>query len=84
MMFAARVSAELRRKQEDDTLRESDQRHRAFIASNPDAMWRIEFDFPISIDLSEEEQIERIYRYGYVAECNDAPARLVGAIERTS
>jgi PAS domain S-box-containing protein len=81
-IFAERASAELDRKREDDKLRESEQRYRAFIARNTDAMWRIEFEQPIPIDLPEEEQLRAIYRYGYLAECNDAMARLVG-LERS-
>lgn len=75
--FAPRTAAELERKRADDALRESEERHRAFIALNPDAMWRIEFELPIPLNLPEDEQIESIYHYGYVAECNDALARLV-------
>ncbi len=77
-IFAERASAELRRKREDDALRKSEQRYRAFIARNDDAMWRIEFDPPVPTDLPEEEQLERIHQTGYLAECNDALARLVG------
>jgi two-component system cell cycle sensor histidine kinase/response regulator CckA len=77
--FAPRAAAELERKRADDALRESEQRYRAFISSSTDAMWRIEFDRPISLRSSEDEQIESIYRFGYLAECNDAMARLAGA-----
>jgi len=76
--FAPRVSAEIRRKQADADLRESEQRYHVFIAQNTEAMWRIEFEKPISTDLPEDEQIESIFRYGYLAECNDAMARLLG------
>jgi hypothetical protein len=41
-------------------------------------MWRIEFENPISTELSVDEQIASIYRSGYLAECNDAMARLLG------
>ena len=81
--FAPRAAAELQRKQAEEALRESEQRYQAFIAKNSDAMWRIEFANPISTDLSEDEQIENIYRSGYLAECNDAMARLIG-YERAS
>ena len=77
--FAPRAAAELERKRVDAALRESEERYRNFIAVSSDAMWRIEFERPIPLDLPEEEQIERIYHYGYLAECNDALARLVGA-----
>jgi two-component system cell cycle sensor histidine kinase/response regulator CckA len=75
--FAPRAAAELERKRADDALRESEQRYRVFIERNADAMWRIEFEQPIPIDLPEDEQIERIMRYGYLAECNEALIRLV-------
>jgi PAS domain S-box-containing protein len=77
-MFAARAAAELNRKHEEEQLRESEERYRAFIARNSDAMWRIEFEQPIRTDMPEEQQLEAIYRYGYLAECNDALARLLG------
>src|SRR5213075_3588563 len=34
---------------------------------------------PIPTDLPEEEQLDRICRYGYLAEYNDALAQLLGA-----
>lgn len=77
-MFVPRVLAELKRKQEEDTLRESEQRYRAFVALNPDPMWRIEFNEPIATDLSADHQLESILHRGYLAECNDALARVLG------
>jgi two-component system cell cycle sensor histidine kinase/response regulator CckA len=76
-IFAPRASVELVRKQKEEQLRESEQRYKAFIARNADAMWRIEFEQPIRTSLPEEEQLELIYQYGYVAECNDALAKLL-------
>jgi two-component system, cell cycle sensor histidine kinase and response regulator CckA len=77
-IFAERASAELSRKREDNALRESEQRYRAFIARNDDPMWRVEFDPPVPTEIPEQEQLDRIFQSGYVAECNDALARLVG------
>jgi two-component system, cell cycle sensor histidine kinase and response regulator CckA len=77
-IFADRASAELNRKRQEDKARETEERYRAFIARNADAMWRIEFEQPIRMDLPEEEQLADIYRYGYLAEGNDALARLLG------
>ncbi len=76
--FADRAAAELERKQRGELLRQSEERHRAFITLNPDALWRIEFEPPVPTALPEEEQLERIYRDGYLAECNQAMARLMG------
>ena len=77
-MFALRAAAELNRKRADDELRESEQRYRAFITLNPNAMWRTEFGQPIATDLPEDQQLESMSQLGYIAECNDALARLVG------
>ena len=78
MMCAPRVLAELKRKQTEDTLRDSEQRYRAFVTLNPNPMWRVEFQEPIAIDLSEDNQVESILQQGYLAECNGALARLLG------
>ena len=77
-IFSARAAAELSRKRREDELCESEQRYRAFIARSADAMWRIEFEQPIPVDQPDEAQFAQIYQYGYLAECNDALARLVG------
>src|SRR6185369_3354232 len=79
--FAPRAAAELERKRSEDARRQNEERHEAFISRNPDGMWRIEFEKPIPLNLSEEQQIDRIYRFGYLAECNSALAKLAGAEE---
>jgi PAS domain S-box-containing protein len=79
LTFGPRAAAELMRKQSEDALIESAQRYRAFILQNTDAMWRIEFEEPIDTTQTESEQVNQILRYGYLAECNDALAALVGA-----
>jgi PAS domain S-box-containing protein len=77
--FAPRAAAELERKISYDTLRESEERYRAFISSSFDGMWRVELERPVPLSLSDEEQIERIFRDGYVAECNESMARIARA-----
>jgi hypothetical protein len=77
-IFSARASAELNRKREEDRLRECEERYRAFIATNVDGMWRIEFERPVDTTLPPEEQLDRIRETGYVAECNDSVARFLG------
>ena len=78
MALAPRAASELERKKFEDLHLENEQRYHAFISSNPDAMWRIEFPTPISLSAPEEEQIDLIYRSGYLAECNEALARYFG------
>src|SRR5262245_6413634 len=59
-------------------LRESDVRYRAFIANSSEAIWRFELEKPIPVNLPEDEQIEMLFKYAYLAECNDAMARMYG------
>jgi len=77
-MFAPTVLAEVRRKQAEGELRESEQRYRAFVTLNPSPMWRIEFTEPVSTSLPQDQQLENIMELGYIAECNEAVARLLG------
>ena len=77
-IFAPRASAELERRQQEAEIRQSEQRHKAFVTMNHDAMWRIEFEPPVSTALPEHEQVENIYRDGFIAECNDALAHQLG------
>ncbi|HEX8338756.1 MAG TPA: PAS domain S-box protein, partial [Pyrinomonadaceae bacterium] len=59
-------------------LRESEERYRAFIANSSEGIWRFELDEPVPTDLPEDEQVELFYAGGYLAECNDAMARMYG------
>ena len=77
-ILAPRAAAELERKQQDEQIRQSEERHRCFISLNADPMWRIEFDPPVPTSLPEEEQLELIFRDGYLAECNEAMAHYFG------
>jgi PAS domain S-box-containing protein len=59
-------------------LKEAEQRYRAFIANSSEAIWRFELEQPIPVTLPENEQLEMLYRVAYLAECNDAMARMYG------
>jgi len=59
-------------------LQKSNERFRAFLKNSSEGIWCVELDKPIAIDLSEDEQIDLIFRYAYVKEANDAWARMVG------
>jgi PAS domain S-box-containing protein len=62
----------------EEALRRSEERHRAFIAYASEGIWRYEFDETIPISLPLEEQAARAYQSAYLAECNDAMARMYG------
>lgn len=53
-------------------------RYEEFITSSNEAIWRIELEKPVSIQLSVTKQINHFYKYAYLAECNEAFARMYG------
>jgi len=59
-----------RRLETEATLRTSEQRYRWLVANTTDCVWRCELEMAVPITLSVEEQIERLYQHGYVAEVN--------------
>ena len=74
MLTLARV-----RREAEAAVRASEERYRAFIELASDAVWRIELEEPVPVTLPAEDQIERFYRDAWLAECNDAMARMYGA-----
>src|SRR5687767_2984413 len=62
----------------EESLKQSEERYRAFISHSTEGIWRFELEEAISIDLPVEEQIKRAYQFGYLAECNDAMAEQYG------
>jgi len=68
--------AALDRSQHD--LQESEERYRAFVEQGSAGVWRLELERPLPIGLPEEDQIAHLYRWGYVAECNETLAQLHG------
>jgi PAS domain S-box-containing protein len=59
-------------------LQQSEERYRAFIEQTAEGVWRFELEDPIPVHLAADEQIERFYAHAYLAECNDAVARMYG------
>ncbi len=56
----------------------SEERYRAFIEQTSEGVWRCELRVPVDVSVPPDEQIERIYAESYLAECNDAMARMYG------
>ncbi len=66
------------RKRIDEALRLSEERYRSFIANSSEGIWRFEVEDPIDTTLPVEEQLTLLRKNGYLAECNDAFARMYG------
>jgi len=62
----------------ENRLRASEERYQAFIHNSNEGIWRVEVEKPISIRLSPTRQIELMYKYAYLAEANEAMARMYG------
>src|SRR5688572_16714641 len=66
------------RKRIQEALRLSEERYRSFIANSSEGIWRFEIENPIDTTLPVEEQLRLVRENGYLAECNDAFARMYG------
>jgi hypothetical protein len=49
-----------------------------FLELTTEATWRFHHEQPLDITLPEDEQVEHLYLYSVLAECNDAFARMYG------
>jgi two-component system, cell cycle sensor histidine kinase and response regulator CckA len=66
------------RKLAEEALRRSEENYRLFVAQSSEAIFRTEHVPPIPVDLPPSEQSRIGMENGYIAECNDAMARLYG------
>ncbi len=73
-----RLKAEEARRQAEEARRESEDRYRVFVSQTSEGIYRTEHDPPVPVDAPMDEQIALSLASGYVAECNDAMARMYG------
>jgi PAS domain S-box-containing protein len=59
-------------------LRDSEARFRWLVENTTEVVYRIDMREPMPTSLPREEQVERFYRDGFLAECNDAMAKRYG------
>ena len=78
MYGLAMVEDVTERKRAGEALRASEERYRSFVVNSSEGIWRFESGRPVDTSLPAEEQLETLYAHGYLAECNDAMARMYG------
>jgi PAS domain S-box-containing protein len=66
------------RKETDRALLKSQERYRAFVQQSSEGIWRFEFLESINTKLPIDKQIDSLFKYGYLAECNDVLAKMYG------
>jgi PAS domain S-box-containing protein len=66
------------RKRAEQALRNSEQNYRNFVSQSSEGIFREDMDAPVPIDLPEDELVHHILHDSYMAECNDALARMYG------
>lgn len=66
------------RKAAEASAHRSHERYQAFMHHSAEGIWRCELDHPMPVDLPVKEMLEFAYTHAYLAECNDAMARMYG------
>ncbi|MGA7770920.1 MAG: PAS domain S-box protein [Candidatus Sulfotelmatobacter sp.] len=66
------------RKMAEEALRRREEDYRSFVAQSSEGIFREELDTPVAIDLLEDEMVHHLLHHSYLAECNDAMARMYG------
>ncbi len=65
-------------KRSSNALLAAEQRYKAFVANSTEAIWRYELTEPLDLRLPVDAQLAHILEHGYLAELNQAVARMYG------
>ncbi|MGA8271903.1 MAG: PAS domain S-box protein [Candidatus Sulfotelmatobacter sp.] len=65
-------------KRAEEALSRSEENYRMFISQSSEGIFREDMDAPVLINLPEDELVHHILHDSYMAECNDAMARMYG------
>ncbi|MCX7667045.1 MAG: PAS domain S-box protein [Gemmataceae bacterium] len=64
-------------------LQVSEERYKAFVTQSTEGIWRFQMEEPVPISLPADKQIELFFERAYLAECNDAFAKMYGYEKNT-
>ncbi|MGE5611900.1 MAG: PAS domain S-box protein [Bacillota bacterium] len=74
----AREAAEAAMRRQAEVCQQSEDRYRDLLQQSSEGIYRVELERPVSLDTPEEQQIENLMQHAYIAECNEAMARMYG------
>ncbi len=77
-VVAASIGGIFQRKLAEETLKTSEEKYRNFINNSLEGISLLQFTDPIDITLPIEEQIDKMYETGFIAEANDSLAKMYG------
>lgn len=65
-------------KQTQELLKKREEGYRTFIDQSAIGIWRVDYLQPIPVDLTTDDQVDRLLDSGVITECNEAMARMYG------
>ncbi len=77
-VVAASIGGIFQRKIAEETLKTSEEKYRNYINNSMEGISLLQFTEPVDINLPIEEQIDKFYEFGFVAEANDSLAKMYG------
>jgi len=75
-IFADRAANELIRNRHEREIAANREHYQVFFQASLDAIWRVDLDPPLDIDMDTRDQALAIARSGIIGECNEAAAKL--------
>ncbi|MFG6107762.1 GAF domain-containing protein [Leptothoe sp. EHU-05/26/07-4] len=75
---AESIAAAIERQQQDEALRKSEKRYRTLFELSSEGIYRAEFEKPVPLSLSVDEQVAWQYQHFYVVEANTTYLEMYG------